>query len=918
MHTSAIKHLSTDAQGKYLLTASDDKNAKLWDASTGELIRTYCIPIDIGNEGKLFACALSPDGATVALGGWTGYDWFQKWSIYIFSAQTGIMIRRISDLPNVIFDLEFSPDGSYLAAALGAGNGIRIYLTGSWNLYRSLTGYDNTSYNICFDRSGWLVTGCFDGNVRLYDASFNLLTRTNQLAGNQPFSLAFSPDGSKLAVSYHDSPMVEVLDGKSLHLLYRPDNTGANSVDEEIGIISFSSDGACLYGGGYYEKYNNGKWWHQIRRWSDAGKGSYIDMDACQQSVTDIKPLPDGDMFFSSGYPDFGRIGANGKKILYKQAETNDYASNDHSHFKTDYSGNIIAFTSFGKEAMCFSVSEKKLNPYTSFEGEKTYKDQSGSLTITDWNNNISPKLNGKNISFLKENEISKSVDISKDRNNIVFGADWAIYCLNSYGEKQWDIPVPDVCWAVNITGNDKTVIAAFGDGTLRWFRMSDGKELLALFAHPDNKRWILWTPSGYYDCSPGAEDMIGWHVNNGADKEANYYPVSKFRNIYYRPDVIDKILETLDEDEALRLANMENNRKSQIVNITQLLPPTISIISPDNGEQASSNSISLRYRVYSPGNKPVLGVKTFIDGRPTEDARGFKPAGEQGTITVIIPSRDCKVSLIAENEHGFSDPAVISLYWKGAVTADILKPKLYLLSIGVSDYDKPGLKLNLAAKDARDFTTSLQKQKGLLYGDVVVRLLTDKDATKDNILDGLDWLKTQTTNKDVAILFLAGHGINDNIGTFYFLPVGADPDKISRTCLMFAEIKNTVTATAGKIIVFADACHSGNIMGGRRAVDVNGLVNELSSAENGAIVFTSSTGKQYSMEDPSWGNGAFTKALVEGINGKADIFKNGSITIKSLDAYTAQRVKELTKGQQSPTTIIPNGMPDFPISVVK
>jgi hypothetical protein len=48
-------------------------------------------------------------------------------------------------------------------------------------------------------------------------------------------------------------------------------------------------------------------------------------------------------------------------------------------------------------------------------------------------------------------------------------------------------------------------------------------------------------------------------------------------------------------------------------------------------------------------------------------------------------------------------------------------------------------------------------------------------------------------------------------------------------------------------------------------------VVNELASAESGAIVFSSSTGRQYSQENPKWGNGAFTKGLVEGISGKAD-----------------------------------------------
>jgi uncharacterized caspase-like protein len=186
------------------------------------------------------------------------------------------------------------------------------------------------------------------------------------------------------------------------------------------------------------------------------------------------------------------------------------------------------------------------------------------------------------------------------------------------------------------------------------------------------------------------------------------------------------------------------------------------------------------------------------------------------------------------------------------------------------------------------------------------------------NIIKGLKWLKTQTTALDIAMLFISGHGSTDNTGTFYYLPIEADINEIEASCLMFAENKNIVSFIAGKIIVFADACHSGDLMGGRSTADNNGMVNELISAENGTVVFTSSTGKQYSRENVEWGNGAFTKSLVEGLSGKADLLKKGTITIKTLDTFVADRIKELTMGRQSPTTIIPNSMQDFPIGIVK
>ena len=201
----------------------------------------------------------------------------------------------------------------------------------------------------------------------------------------------------------------------------------------------------------------------------------------------------------------------------------------------------------------------------------------------------------------------------------------------------------------------------------------------------------------------------------------------------------------------------------------------------------------------------------------------------------------------------------------------------------------------------------------------MVIKTLINKDATKDGITDGLEWIQKQTGQKDLAMIFYAGHGVNDNNGIFYMLPVGADLARVRTTCLNFEELKQTVSNIAGKVVVFIDACHSGNVMGVRRGEsDINALVNELSSTENGAITFTSSTGKEFSLEDKSWGNGAFTKAVIEGLNGKAVINNKNKITVKSLDAYVSERVKELTKGNQHPTSVSPVNVPDFPIAVIK
>ncbi len=943
MHTSDIKRIDTDADGQYILTVSTDKTAKLWDAQTGDLLHTFRIPIAQGNEGMLYAGAISPDGEIVAIAGWTGDAWDDTHCIYILSAVTGTMLKRLTGLPNVINDLEFSPDGKYLAAALGT-DGMRIYsATDDWRLVKSLTDYRSASYAAAWDYSGRLATACYDGKVRLYDRQFNLIAQqsagsgsddflggpsSSGLAGERPFSLAFSPDGSLLAVGYADSPRLQVLDGKTLKPLYEPDIAGANTPNQSLITVCFSQDGRYLVAGGYYSKRSGDREWNHIRIWQNQGKGRYTDYPVSKNAIIDLKPLKNNDFLVAGTHPDFTRMTYTGKKVFYKEAETHDHRAEDRSHFRTNNQGTVFTVTPYSRTPLMFDVATRTLSAGRNLPNLSSlsgYTDQIAGLTVSEWKSTRSPKINNRDVQFLKRLEICRSTDIASTTKRAILGTDWYLYCADASGSKLWETSLQAVAWAVNISGNDRAVMVALGDGTIRWYRMADGAPLLSLYIHPDGRRWVLWTPEGYYDAAAGAEDLIGWHVNQGKDKEALFYSASRFRSTYYRPDIIDKILDTYNEADAIRLANLSSNRTQSTVRLEQALPPIVRILSPTNFTEVSSTTVTLTYQAFSPGGEEIKQVRILIDGRPVETQRALKTVSQGDknaqTQTLTIPPRDVVLQVLAENQFGWSEPATVSLKWKGTSAPpsgpDVLKPTLYVLAIGVSDYKNPDYKLTFAAKDAMDFASFIRAQKGGLYKDVVVRTLTNADATKDKILEGLEWIQKETTSRDMAMIFLAGHGINDNTGAFFFMPYEAQTESLRRTCLMFSEFKHTVSTIAGKVVLFVDACHSGNIFGGRRAApNIDMLVHEMASVESGAVVFTSSTGRQYSLEDERWGNGAFTKALLEGLQGKADLFGKGTITVKTLDAYITDRVKTLTQGQQAPTCIIPQSMPDFSLAI--
>ena len=921
MHTAPINGIAIDSQNRFLVTGSNDKTVRLWELFTGRLLKILRPPIGEGREGMINAVAISPDGKMIACGGRPGSAGEKSLSIYLFDRESGKLVHRIKDLPSIILYLAYSKDSRFLVATIwGKGGGIRVYDTSNYSIVAEDRDYVNSISSADFDGTGRLVTASNDGFIRLYGNDFKFIIKKKAPGGKKPLSVSFSPNGSSIAVSFNDSLNLDVLSGKDLAHQYSLSSSG--TAPGSFSPTCWSSDGKFLYAGkGFGPPYIIRKWSIVDKSWWRLG---YKDLPAEENSITQILPLKDGGIVFSTTGPAFGVFAANDKKIVAVSPPVADYRWG-YKQFLVSHDGATIQFCyEKDKSPARFSTIERsfEINP-------SPQKDllppilQASDPNITDWASTYNPKLNGRPL--LKKHppgEFSLSLAISPEKNTFLLGTSIFLHLFDKEGSQKWEVVTPGEVWAVNVSANGKFAAAALGDGTVRWYRMKDGKELLALFPHRDKKRWVLWTPSGYYDASPGAEELIGWHMNNGREEAADFFPVSRFRGTYYRPDIVAKTLETLDEAEAIKLANKESGKKVEEVPIpvAQIFPPVVSIFSPRDGSEVSSKEIEVRFSIRNPSTEPVTRVKVLVDGRPIERGLAIKEVQKDQEIQatrVPIPEKDSKITIIAENRYAASEPATVNLKWSGKVKEEefTIKPKLYVLAVGVSKYEDKNLTLQFAAKDARDFAESLLKQRGGLYRDVVAKVLTDEKATKDEIIDGFDWVSKETTTKDIAIVFLAGHGVNEKGGVYYFLPVNANIDRLRRTGVPFTEIKNTVASLAGKTILFIDTCHAGNVMGARgTATDIMGVVNELASAENGAVVFASSTGKQYSFEDPNWGNGAFTKAVVEGMNGKADYSGKGRITINMLDLYVSERVKELTRGQQTPATAKPQTIPDFPL----
>jgi WD40 repeat protein len=931
MHTAAIKRIATDAQCRIIATGSEDKTVRLWSMPDGRLIRTQRLPVGAGNGGKLYAIAVSPDGSQVATGGYdAAFEVNKSHSVYLFDSATGSSVRRIGGFGNAIVHLAFSPDGTKLAVALLGGLGIRVLDVASGQEIMADKDYSDNSYGLTFGLDGSLYAVAYDGFVRRYSSNLQRTAKVPTPGGKRPYSVSVDPSGRRIAIGFDDTTAVELYDAQDLHRVGPADTRGVNNGN--LIAVAWSQDGSKLYAGGMFYTHHGNSWPRPLRPFASDGSRSGADISVAYNTVLSLAPCGDG-IAFGSYDPAFGLVRRDGTSVTLGTSHNADMRDKRGDAFLVSDDGTRVRF-GLGLGAttpVLFDLNAGSLTDSPVASPDLTPPRVEG-IDVTDWFTNVTPRVHGQPLQ-LERYERSLSLAVQPDRTGFVLGADWHLRGFDANGHQRWQTPVPSATWGVNLTRSSSLALAAYGDGTIRWYRNSDGYELLALFIDRSTRRWVAWTPSGYYMASPGGEDLIGWHVNRGWDQSADFFPASRFRDRFNRPDIVQIILDTLDEGTAVQRANGASRRREETKSINATLPPVLTIQSPGRDATFSTASIDLAYTLRSPSGLPVDKVDILLDGSPTGTrAPGLGTRGSTAetrqTVKIDLPPHDVDVGLVARSGSLASEVVHVKLAYRGAAPAleeaAAAKPVLYALLVGVANYQNPALRLEYSAKDAQDLATALKAQSGGLYRDVKVKLLTDSDATSTAVKEGLLWLQKETTSRDLAIVFLAGHGLTDAKNEFWYLPYEGDTSRLLSTAVSRHDIVDVLHDLPGKKIIFLDACHAGAVLASAThtrgaSVDINGAVNDFATAEGGLVAYAASTGREFSIENDDWQHGAFTKALIEAIGeGKADVTHKGKITTALLDAYLAERVKELTGGEQHPVMSRPDAVPDFPLALVK
>ena len=236
------------------------------------------------------------------------------------------------------------------------------------------------------------------------------------------------------------------------------------------------------------------------------------------------------------------RFDAAGRVVWAHQSETLHRAGQVISKaLQTSASGDVVQFNLKRKERYVgrFSLRDGKLEP-------TAHRDPSLDSTIIEnpnirvenWVNSDRPRLNGQAIK-LDPYERSRSYAISPNGRRLVLGTSWSLRAYTWQGDELWRQDVPSDPWSVTITGDGRTVVAAYGDGTIRWHDLEDGRELLALFPQVDSEQWVAWTPEGFFRASENGAKLIGYHINRDLGEAPDFIHIDQMSENFFRPDLL-------------------------------------------------------------------------------------------------------------------------------------------------------------------------------------------------------------------------------------------------------------------------------------------------------------------------------------------------------------------------------------------
>ena len=478
---------------------------------------------------------------------------------------------------------------------------------------------------------------------------------------------------------------------------------------------------------------------------------------------------------------------------------------------------------------------------------------------------------------------------------------------------------------------NNKWLLSSSEDGSIVVWDWEKRQKVTHLVANDNG--FIAFQADNHFFSSKDINQIIGF------ENQENVFGFEQFDLKYNRPDLVLEKL-GMAPDTLIKAYHLAYKKRLQKMGIDEAMLsdfshlPEIEILTKDIPLETTNPVI--KFEVKASDNKYLLNqINVFVNNVPIYGSQGMSISKQKSpleqAIELPLSYGENKIQVSTTNENGLeSVRETFHINYIGQPTLS----DLYVIAIGVSEFEDPNRNLQYAQKDAEDFMALFDQQNAFYNKIHYLPLLGPKFSPPQ-----INQLKVQLQRASVhdkVIVFYAGHGLISSDFEYYLSTFNTDFDQPANNSVAYTDLELLLEGIPirNKLLLI-DACHSGEIdtssvafkqieagaykegiifRQGNKGVQPTqvGLQNSFELMRNlfidlrrgtGASTIASASGVEFAFEGTKWQNGVFSYALFKGLSQlKADLNKDGKVTVVELKKYLISEVPRLTENHQQPT----------------
>ena len=874
-HAAEVKSVAFSPDGRQVLTGSSDSTAILWDAATGQQLRAFH-----GHTDQVVSVAFSPDGRQVLTGSWDG-------TAILWDAATGQKIRTLRGHTDRVNSAAFSPDSRQVLTGSSDHRAI-LWDASSGQQLRSLQGQSGWVTSVAFSSDGHqMLTGSWDGTAIMWDGATGQQMKRFRGHTSWLWSVAFSPDGRQVLTGSGDNSAIlwEVATGQQIRCFLA--NIGS------VNSVAFSPDGHQVLTGtsdktavlwdlvagmrqrrllGHTKdvlsvafspdghQVLTGSWDFTAILWDLATGQRLCAFRSPSGWVVSVAFSPDGRQVLAGS--------GDNSPVLWDAATGQWLRTFQERHSDFVYS---VAFSPDGRQVLANSGDHSPIL-WDTATGQQllTFRGHSKGVKSVAFSPDGRRVLTGslddtailwdaatgqKLLAFLGHSSTVNSVAFSPDGRQALTGSSdgRSILWDAATGQQIRSFHILSIT-SVAFSSDSRQILTGSTDGTTRLWDIATGEELARLISLDEGRDWLVVTPEGLFDGSAGGRQKVMYRIGG-----QNVVPVDRFFQDFYRPGLLAEV--------------HRGERPLPEVKLSQSLPPRLKIVTPEGGDVATAE-VAIEVEAADQGGG-VANLAIYQNGSrvlaPGQSRAEGKILHRSFTVALVEGRNHLRITASTADGSWEAEPAELVLTYE----RPLAKSRLYLVAVGVNRYADANLNLNYAARDARAFAELFQQRGRVLYEQVHVATLLDDQATKAGIREALKKVASQTHPQDTLVLFLAGHGTM--VGQrYYFVPhelrrqASLLEDDIRHQAIPADELSDDMgTAKALKRMLIFDTCASGGAlavaMKGRSGFALRGAIERLSRTQ-GIFTIAASSASEEAQEAKQLGHGVLSYALLAGL----------------------------------------------------